>query len=112
MSEVLLKDNILYKKLSKVADFIKEKFGAEKIILFGSYAYGNPAKDSDIDLLVIMETEERFPVEGANIKIAVRKNFGFFKPMDIIVRTPRYIKERLKENDFFLKEIISKGVEL
>lgn len=98
--------------LKEIASFIKKSFGAEKVILFGSYAYGNPTQDSDIDLLVIMETDKRFPKVGAEIKISLRNHFNFFKPMDILVRDSNFIKKRLEENDFFVKEIIQKGIEL
>jgi len=98
--------------LRRVADFIKEHFHAQKVILFGSYAYGKPDKDSDIDLLVIMNTNMRFPKQAAVIRMAIAKNFDFKKPMDIIVRTPEFIEERYKERDFFIKDILEKGIEL
>ncbi|MCX7883391.1 MAG: nucleotidyltransferase domain-containing protein [Brevinematales bacterium] len=59
--------------LQEIASFIKQHFKAQKVILFGSYASGNPTKDSDIDFLVIMKTNKRFPVEAANIKGYIHK---------------------------------------
>jgi len=59
--------------------------GAEKIILFGSYAYGKPTMDSDIDLMVVMDTNER-PHKRS---VALRKTLkGLGIPKDIIVKTP------------------------
>jgi len=95
-----------------IAKFMKEKFYAQRVILFGSYAYGNPNSDSDIDLLVIMNTELSFPEQAAIIRIEIDKAFDFKKPMDIIVRTPEFIEERYKERDFFIKVILEKGIEL
>jgi len=98
--------------LREIAGFIKANFPVKKVILFGSYAYGNPSSDSDIDLFVIMETEKRFAAVGADIKRAIRQAFGFYAPMDILVRTPSFVEERLQQNDFFIKDILEKGIPL
>ncbi len=99
-------------KCKEIATFIKETFNADKVILFGSYAYSKPDKDSDIDLFVIMETNQRFPEQGAKIRLEIEENFLIDKPMDILVRTPLYVEQRLKGGDFFIQEIIQKGIEL
>jgi len=98
--------------LQKVASFIKEHFHAQKVILFGSYASGNPTEDSDIDLFVIMNTTMRFPKQAAAIRIEIDKHFAITKPMDIIVRTPEFVNNRYKEGDFYIKDILEKGMEL
>lgn len=64
---------------------IVSEFNPEKIILFGSYAYGKPTPDSDVDLMVIMETKER-PHKRAVALRKILKNLGI--PKDIIVKTP------------------------
>ncbi len=81
----------------------------EKIILFGSYAYGNPTPDSDVDLLVIMETEAR-RIERylAVSRLLYPRRF----PVDIIVKTPSEVREALEKKDAFLCEIIEKGIVL
>lgn len=88
-----------------LASQIATEFAPDKIILFGSYAYGKPNPDSDVDLLVVM------PFEGKgvhkSVEILQRVKPGF--PLDLIVRTPRQIKERLRLNDYFLREIVEKG---
>ena len=92
-------------KINEFVDKIAKKFKPEKIILFGSYGYGNPNKDSDIDVLVIISSKKR-PVDLAiQIRSAIPAPF----PVDLLVRTPRQIEERLSMNDFFIKEIITKG---
>ena len=92
--------------IKNIANRITDNIHAEKIIMFGSYAYGRPNIDSDIDLLIIMETKLR-PIKRS---IFISK---LFYPralaMDIIVRTPNEVKERIKIGDDFIKDIISKG---
>ena len=80
----------------------------QKIILFGSYACGNPTPDSDVDLLVIMETDKppRERVVAVSLALYPRPF-----PVDILVKTPRELEEELP-HDFFLREIMEKGVVL
>ncbi len=78
----------------------------EKIILFGSYAYGNPTPDSDMDLLIIMDTTER-PAERILAISRLLRPRPF--PMDILVRTPAEINKALEIGDSFIQEIITKG---
>jgi predicted nucleotidyltransferase len=84
---------------------IVEKFQPEKIILFGSYAYGKPNADSDVDLLVVMPFEGR----TVNQAIKIRQNISGKMPLDLLVRTPGQIKERLSLGDFYIREIIERG---
>ncbi len=98
--------------LQLMAEKIKEKFNPQKIILFGSYASGNPTEDSDIDLLVIMETKERYSLEATRIRLYLDETLGFMYPMDIIVRSPNEVEKRISQGDFFLKTILTKGVYL
>lgn len=78
----------------------------EKIILFGSYACGNPTADSDLDLLVIMETSSR-PAERVVAVSRLLRPRPF--PMDIIVRTPQEISNALEKHDDFTQEIMLHG---
>lgn len=79
--------------LNIIIQKITENFNPKKIILFGSYAYGSPTKDSDIDLMVIMDTEMK-PYERA---IPIRKALKYLGiPKDVIVRTPQEF-ERFKD---------------
>ena len=77
-----------------------------KIILFGSYAYGKPTRDSDVDLLVVMETCE--PSKERSWKVSqllIPRPF----PVDILVRTPKEIRHALDKGDFFIEEIVTQG---
>jgi predicted nucleotidyltransferase len=83
---------------------VAERFHPDKIILFGSYAYGTPNADSDVDILVIMPCRNQGSRAG-RIRWEVPAPF----PMDLIVRTPETLRWRLEEGDSFLREIVSKG---
>ncbi len=83
---------------------IAERFRPDKIILFGSYAYGQPHEDSDVDLLVIMPARNQHD-QAVKIRWELPAPFA----MDLLVRTPKNLKWRLEEGDSFHTEIISKG---
>ena len=90
--------------IRRFARQVAERFHPDKIILFGSYAYGTPHAESDVDLLVVM------PARNV-IDQAIRINLAFERlfSLDLIVRTPRQIERGLKEEDWFLREVIGKG---
>lgn len=84
---------------------IAEKFQPERIILFGSYASGQPTEDSDVDLLVILPFKE-LPVQKA---IAIRQQIKAPFPLDLMARTPEQIQQRLEMGDFFIQDIMQNG---
>lgn len=84
---------------------IAEKFKPQKIILFGSYARGKPRPESDVDLLVIMDTKLREVKQAIDICQQIEYRFG----LDLIVYTPKHLKERVKMGDWFLRDIIKEG---
>ncbi len=81
------------------------KFRPHKVILFGSYAYGTPTPDSDIDLLVVM------PYAGNEMEkmVEVRRLLDSSMPVDVLVKTPHQIEEQIGLGDFFINEVIEKG---
>jgi predicted nucleotidyltransferase len=83
---------------------IVDLFCPEKVILFGSYAYGRPTSESDVDVLVVMPTKNQI-TQACRIRLAVEHPF----PLDLLVRTPEYLSARLKAGDSFVQEILSKG---
>ena len=83
---------------------VAERFDPDKIILFGSHAYGTPNADSDVDILVVMPAYN----EGSKAH-RIRATVAAPFPMDLIVRTPETLKWRIEEGDWFLREITSKG---
>ena len=78
----------------------------EKIILFGSYAYGDPTPDSDVDLLVVMESDQTQKERYLTVsRLLQPRPF----PADILVKQPGELQAALEKGDFFLREIVSKG---
>jgi predicted nucleotidyltransferase len=93
-------------KIRRAAQKLVDELQPEKIILFGSFAYGHPTIDSDVDLLIVMRSKAR-PVDRIRQASAVLDPRPF--PVDIIVRTPAEIAERLRIRDCFIEEILTKG---
>ena len=91
--------------IKKVAEEIVDHFHPRKVILFGSHAYGTPREDSDVDLLVIMDTDERNLPQALKISRAISHPF----PMDLVVLKPQEIRTRLEGGDLVLREILTKG---
>jgi predicted nucleotidyltransferase len=83
---------------------VAEQFRPDKIILFGSFAYGKPHADSDVDLLVVMPAKNEID-QAVRIVLANEAPF----PLDLIVRTPKNLHWRVKEGDWFLREIVNQG---
>ena len=93
------------KAIDQVVQQIVEKFKPQKIILFGSYARGNPRPESDVDMLVIMDTPLKDVQQAIQICQQIEYRFG----LDLIVHTPKYLAERLKMGDWFLRDVIQEG---
>src|SRR5436309_6461549 len=78
--------------IRRFARQVAERFDPDKIILFGSYAYGTPDADSDVDILVIMPARNQID-QAVRIDTAIEAPF----PLDLIVRTPKNLAWRLAE---------------
>src|SRR5271154_2906278 len=96
--------NIPMAAIRRFARRIAERFQPDKIILFGSYAYGTPHNESDVDLLVVMRTRNAID-QSIRIKTAFKRLFS----LDLIVRTPWQIERGLKDDNWLLREIVEKG---
>lgn len=92
--------------IRRYCDAIAAAFKPQRIILFGSHAYGKPTPDSDVDLLVVMSKPRRHWMRTTQ-KIHEKVSAGF--PVDVLVRDPAFLRERLREGDNFLEEITTKG---
>jgi predicted nucleotidyltransferase len=97
--------NVPLSAIRRFARQIAERFHPEKIILFGSYAHGEPHAESDVDLMVIMPA---YDVVNQSIRICMAFETWPFS-LDLIVRTPRQIERGMKQNNWFLREIVEKG---
>ena len=106
MAEV--KADVTLDDIKAIAAQIAARFHPQKVILFGSHAYGEPTPDSDVDLLVIMETEGNPLHTAARISAAVDHPFA----LDILVETPTYFAEALAEQDIFETQVVNKGTVL
>jgi predicted nucleotidyltransferase len=95
-------------QVRELTERIVQHFQPERIILFGSYARGAPGEDSDVDLLVVMPFEGRSLGKALEILNAAKPCFA----LDLIVRTPEHLQERLAQGDFFLREVTEKGTVL
>ena len=94
------------KSLRPAIQKIVQELNPEKIVLFGSYAYGTPNPHSDVDLLVIMKTKASLKDRSwAVSRLLLPRPF----PVDILVKTPSEVKKSLDAGDFFLKEILKRG---
>jgi predicted nucleotidyltransferase len=96
-------------EITSIVERIVAAFVPEKIILFGSHAYGNATPDSDLDLLVIMETDLPAAERTRKISRLLRPRR---LPLDIVVRNPQEIQSSLRRVDPFVHEILEKGVVL
>lgn len=83
---------------------IVENFHPQKIILFGSYAYGTPRPESDVDFLIVMNSAEK-ERKSLEIRRVLNVNFG----LDLLVYSPERLRQRIKMGDSFLQEIVQQG---
>jgi predicted nucleotidyltransferase len=94
-----------FEEIRTQTQLIAKKFNPRKIILFGSYAYGKPTPESDVDLLVITDLYKSKWELSAEIALTVDHAF----PLDIIIKTMPEVEARLAQGDFFIEDIINKG---
>ena len=93
-------------QIRSFSEAIARQFRPQKIVLFGSYARGNPREDSDVDMLVIMpRTRDRGERTSVRIRQAIPRDF----PLDLLVRTPSDVAKRLRWGDPFMRELIENG---
>ena len=96
-------------EIKRLTQKIVENYRPQKIILFGSFAWGRPTKDSDIDFFVLKKTAKSRRERHLEVgKILLDRKL----PLDVLVYTPQEVRERLRLGDFFVKNIIEKGKSL
>jgi predicted nucleotidyltransferase len=96
------------KSIKEMIKILRDKYKPKKIILFGSYAYGKPQEDSDVDLLIIKDTNKR-PIDRWLEAKKILRDFTRTIPVSPLVYTQAEIKERLAMKDFFIKDILKRG---
>jgi uncharacterized protein len=119
IKENLLRDSRypVHRIADKLLPYIKilvDKFDPEQVVLFGSYAYGNPSADSDVDLLVVKKISKSSREEATSIRRAFRplRHTVANLPFDIMVRDPEDLRRRLANGAAFHSQIMQKGIRL
>jgi predicted nucleotidyltransferase len=93
-------------EIQALADKIAREFHPQKIILFGSHARGDARPDSDVDLLVIMDSDQHPARTAAEVTYRVHPRHY---PLDLIVRSPETVRTRLQMNDWFMRDVMREG---
>lgn len=95
-------------QIKKITSKIVDDLRPEKVILFGSYAWGKPNQDSDVDLFIIKKNKKDFLKEQQKTRRIINGEL----PVDILIHTPQEVKKRINLGDFFYINIMKKGVRL
>ncbi len=93
------------REITRFSRQIAEAYHPERIVLFGSYAHGTPTQDSDVDLLIVMPFEGKAVEKSVEMRLRFRPKF----PLDILVRTPEKVRQRLAIGDTFIHDILTTG---
>src|SRR5438128_276035 len=94
-----------HEKIKQLSDAIAAKFAVEKIILFGSCAYGTATSDSDVDLLVVMDYQGRQIDMAAELRLAA----DFDDAVDIIIFRPDELEQRYRQFNPIAREALDRG---
>jgi len=97
--------------IRRIVEKIVADYVPQKVILFGSYAYGDPDPDSDIDILIVKETPERFLDRWVTV-LRMITGLHHSLPVEPLVLTPQEIEKRLAVGDQFIVEILERGAVL
>ncbi len=98
-------------RVEEISERLKEEYGAQEVILFGSHARGEATEDSDMDILVIAPATERFFERMARVLELVRDLYDGLALSPIVLR-PEEVSERLRIGDQFVQEILEEGIRL
>jgi len=104
----MVKDKEIRRLILRIVDRIKREYEPEKIILYGSYAYGKPTEDSDIDLFIVKETDKRRVDRFVEVSRLIYER-GRRVSISPLVYTPKELEERLSLGDDFVEEVLTKG---
>ncbi len=104
----MIQTAVTFNDIRRIVQQIVERFELQKVILFGSYADGKPAQDSDVDLLVVMDSAEEPLHTAARISAAIDHPFA----LDIVVSKPSALEASFKRRGNFATEIMTRGVVL
>ena len=100
--------NGIQEEVKVLVQKIVDNYKPEKVILFGSLARGNFKKDSDIDLLIIKNSDKKRPFRIKDVFAAIR-GIERRHSLDAIVYTPEELEKRLFLGDYFINRILAEG---
>lgn len=92
-------------EIENIADCIVEVFEPDKLVLFGSYAVGKQTDQSDLDFLVIKDTN----VPKSQRLVGLKRKIDFYVPLDIIVLTPEEVKVSIADSSSFIARVLREG---
>jgi len=101
----------MQKIIKQISEKIRKEYHPEKIILFGSRAWGKPRRDSDIDLFIIKRTKDRHIDRSVAVRDILEDENQSFS-FDLIVYTPAETRRRIRLGDDFIKKIVNEGIVL
>jgi predicted nucleotidyltransferase len=101
-------DTRVRKIIIEIVERIIKEYKPKKVILFGSYAYGEPTEDSDIDLFIIKNTDKRPIDRWIEVKRLLREHSRTL-PVPPLVYTEKELDERIALKDFFVEEVLERG---
>lgn len=96
------------KKIHQIVKKIAKALHPEKVILFGSWAWGTPGLDSDVDLFIVKKKEGEFLEEHRRVRRIINGEIA----ADVLIYTPEEVERRRALGDFFIKGIIERGTYL
>ena len=105
---VMLTEAQLDQVLQEVVTILRTHYEPDEVILFGSYAYGRPHSDSDLDLFIVKDSSAR-PVDRQILVRRLLRKINYQLPLTVIVMTPEETKQRMAIGDQFINEILTKG---
>lgn len=98
------------RKIQEIAQKIVREYQPDKIILFGSWAWGTPGPDSDVDLLIVKKSEKRRIDRERDVG---RILSGCLFPADVLVYTPEELEASINQNhNLFIEDIVRNGTML
>ncbi len=92
-------------EIKRLCNEIVKNFQPQRVVLFGSFAYGVPNENSDIDLLVVMPYVGNELEQMLKIRMSIRSSY----PIDVLVKTPSQLQQRVEMGDLFIKDIVENG---
>ena len=106
MRKAILPLMVTLPQIQRYCDAIAAAFRPAKIILFGSYAYGRPTEDSDVDVMVVMP---RLRQSRHDLATRIREKVECDFPVDVLVRGETDVKRRLRQKDMFITHVTNEG---